>query len=128
MSNSTQIHSYNDLISEKLRLEGLLATQKDAVKHSIDALKETLKPAGSVINALHLFTSKNKDKKGIIGDLVLDSGALDWLLKKVILKKTSWPIRALAPLFVKNLASHFFAQKQDNKKEEDAIWSESLQH
>jgi len=102
------IKSYKDLIAEKHRLKTQFGIQKQAIKDDFDVLKESLNPVKAVVRSLGKLTTPDKSLGLLNAGL---SFGVDMLLRKVLLKKSGWIVRLVAPFFVKNLVSHFAASK-----------------
>ena len=108
--NTTPIRNYQDLVLEKERLRALLSLQKDALRDDIDAIKEALSPAQTMIS----FASKLFMRDG--SNILLNSSAntlIDLVMKKFILARTGWVTRIVVPFLMKNLSSHFIADNKD---------------
>lgn len=112
--NKVAIHNYHDLLEEKQRLHLLLEVQKERFNTNIKELKDELKPASTIINAVGKLTSRNKKSETV--NLALDYGGK--LLKNTLLKKVSWPLRIVLPFFAKNIASHLIANSKNKKVKE----------
>lgn len=103
-----KINSYNDLLAEKQRLKALFKEQKQTIRTDFVLLKDHLNPAKRILKKIGTFTKPDKS----LGLLNVGLGfGLDFLLRKVVLKKSGWITRMLAPFFIKNAVSHFAARK-----------------
>ena len=106
--NKPDIRSFDELVSEKERLKALFASQKEGIKAEIGALKDNFDPVKKIAKKMGKFTGPDKS----LGLLNTGLGfAIDLLLRKVILKKSGWMVKLAAPFIVKNVVSHFTANK-----------------
>lgn len=102
------IQNYAALMAEKERLQNLLKAQKQGIANEIKSIKIELHPATLALKGIGLFTRQNKTLGLINGPL---NKGVDFLLKKVILKKSGWITRLVVPFLVKNLVSNLAAKK-----------------
>ncbi|MES2649777.1 MAG: hypothetical protein V4717_23060 [Bacteroidota bacterium] len=106
--NKPDIKSYDELVSEKERLKALFTSQKEGIKTEIAALKDNFNPVKTMAKKFGKFTTPDKSLGLLNAGL---SFAVDLILRKVILKKSGWMVRLAAPFIVKNVVSHFAANK-----------------
>ena len=111
---SNRIRTYKDLLQEKQRLELLLATQKQVVIDEFSELqtlaKEEIKPVRKAVAFANMFMTKDRSS------LLLSFGAdklIDFVMKKLLLKKAGWIMRLVIPFFLKNYSSHLFSGKKN---------------
>ena len=116
MTKNTTINSYKELMAEKERLQLLFSEQKKAIGLEAAAIKAEIKPVTSAISMVGSLFNRNKSI-GIINQ-GLDV-TVDWLLKKVLLRRSGWLTKMIAPFLVKNIASHLLAKKLGTSQDDD---------
>lgn len=99
---SKTIHSYNDLVLEKERLQLLLDAQKDLVKLDIAGLKNGLKPATTALSFVGNFTKKAKTNP-LLGIAV--SLSTDLLMRTFFLKRAGWAVKTVMPFVIKRVTN-----------------------
>ena len=108
---SKTIKTYQDLVEEKEKLEGLLKAQKELIRYDLQLLKTEFNPVFRSARLMgKLFT---RDKKHSL----LSNGAetvIDFMFKKVILNKAGWVAKLVVPFLMKNVSSHVVADNKDN--------------
>ena len=105
------ISTYQDLLEERERLEGLLKVQKDKVKDSAIALKSEFQPAFSAVSFLGSLVTRDSTNP-ILGGAA--NTVIDVVLKNLVLGRAGWIARNLIPLLVKNMSSHYIADHEDD--------------
>ena len=108
-----KINNYNDLIAEKRTLESSLALHKVAIQHSIQEVKDRLKPISKVVT----FAEKAVTREAT--NPLLSAGvniASDLILKRVILARAGWVTQLVLPYVLKNYSSHFLGGKNGVKQ------------
>src|SRR5687768_16677062 len=116
------IETYQDLISEKARLERLIENQKNIIRHDLDELKaefkKEIKPAidaASFVKKLAKPETRNETLVTIGSNIALD------LILKRALRGSNLLVQLILPKIIKNYTTHFlhsFKQKStlQNKK------------
>jgi hypothetical protein len=78
------------------------------LRQEVAGLKDTFNPVAGILKSLGKIASPDKS----MGLLNTGLGfTLDLLLRKFILKKSNWIVKLLAPFLLKNILSHFAADK-----------------
>lgn len=96
-----KITNYDDLLTEKLRLENKILGEKQNIRDSITALKEKIAPFLALLPILSFF---KKDKSGGLLKTTVSLG-IDWLVGHKLLSKSSWFTKLLVPRVLKQAAS-----------------------
>ena len=114
-----KISTYEELRSEKRRLEELLTAQKALIRHDVAAIREELKPVRKVVKVLGKLTSRDRSNYLLtsISDL-----AVDLVVKKGIMARSGWLSRLIIPYLTKNLSSHFVGGFKDQLMNKLADW------
>lgn len=113
------IHSYEDLLKEKDRLEGLLQVQRGVIRQDIQELKAQLQPIGDAVEFVKKLTTKDKSS------LLLNIGSeiiINSVFKQFILSRAGWLMRTVIPFFLKNYSSHFLGEHKDKWLEKLKSW------
>ncbi len=114
---SKKIESYEDLLSEKARLEELLKAQKTLVYEDFGRVKEGLIPIGHTVSNVYSFvsqmTTRSRSKSPLL-NLGVDFG-IEILVKRILLAKSGWLTRFVIPFIVKNYSSHLLADANDKR-------------
>lgn len=105
-----KINTFQDLLTEKLRLKLLLEERKIILKEDASIIRETLKPATEALTIIGKLTSR--DKTNPLINFGLDLG-IDLIVRKLILGRAGWISKLIVPFILKNLGSNVLA---DNKK------------
>jgi hypothetical protein len=105
----TSIQTYQDLISEKARLEKLIENQKNIIRHDLDELKaefkKEIKPAIDAANFVKKIARPETRSETI---LTVGAGLLlDFTLKRV-LRNSNILLQVAIPRILKNYTTHFF--------------------
>lgn len=106
----TKITSYQDLINEKQALQRQLEFKKNQIREDFIALKEEVSPALKIASVIGKVTTRDTRS-----NVMLKTGAniaIDWATQK-LLPKGNFLVKLLAPLFLKNYASHFLSKKSE---------------
>jgi len=106
-----KISTYDELVTERRRLEAELLSQKAYIKAHVNTIREKLEPIGKVINFVGGF--KNKP-----GSTLLKMGTnvgID-LIARQKLKKIGWFGKLLLPLAMKLTASKTIDKFQQRAK------------
>jgi hypothetical protein len=105
-----KITSYQDLINEKLELQRQLEFKKNQIRQDFIALKEEVSPALKVASLVGKVTTRDTRN-----NVVLQTGAnlaIDWATRKIF-PKAGFLVKLLAPVLLKNYASHFLKKKSE---------------
>jgi hypothetical protein len=98
------------LEQERKRLEALLEYHRGMIQRDIREIKDELQPVRNVFGFIKKFTTKDKT------NALLNIGsefAINTLLKRFVLSRTGWLVRAVVPFLVKNYSSHVISEKKD---------------
>ena len=106
MNNS--IKTYDDLLKEKERLKEQLRLQRQHIEEHWKTLKTELEPVRNTFNLVGRMTRGDKSNPLINMGIGMAS---DLLLKKFLLGRAGWLLKAGIPLLVKNYSSHLLADK-----------------
>lgn len=105
---NSSIKTYDDLLKEKERLKEQLKAQRQNLEGNWDALKTELEPVKNAFNLVGKMTRADKSNPLINMGLGMAS---DLLLKRLLLGRAGWLLRAGVPLLLKNYSSHLVAEK-----------------
>ena len=108
---SKPIKTYEDLVEEQERLEGLLKLQKENIRSGMVSLKSELKPAFSAFSFLGSLVSRDYTNP-ILGTAA--NSVIDLVLKRIILGRAGWIARTIIPLVTKNMTSHYIADHEND--------------
>ena len=107
-----QIDNYEDLMEEKERLKARLKASKAGIKQSLGDIKEELNPFSNIKKtaqeALSTSTTNPLVKFGI-------KRASEFLIGKVLLKKSGWLPKLVVPFLVREVATRLIGSKADKK-------------
>lgn len=106
----TKITSLQELISEKLELQRQLEFKKNQIREDFLALKDEVSPALKVASVIGKVTTRDTRN-----NVVLQTGAnlaIDWATRKLF-PKANFLVKLLAPVLMKNYASHFLKKRSD---------------
>ena len=103
-----KIKSLKDLKLERLRLKMQVEEAEARIKDDFEWMLEELKP----INALTKGVSKifNARDNGIVGDTV--GASVAFMVSKLLLRNSSWVMKLIVPLILKNVSTNIFADKK----------------
>ncbi|HRE50271.1 MAG TPA: hypothetical protein PK339_02540 [Flavitalea sp.] len=105
---NSSIKTYDDLLKEKERLKEQLKAQRQNLEGNWDALKTELEPVKNAFNLVGKMTRADKSNPLINMGLGMAS---DLLLKRLLLGRAGWLLKAGVPLLLKNYSSHVVAEK-----------------
>jgi len=113
------IHSYEDLLKERRRLEVLLQAQKQLIHHDVQQLKAQLQLVTDAVDFIKKITTRDKTSLllNIGSDIVINS-----VVKRVILSRAGWFVRTVIPYFLKNFSSHILAEQKEKWFDKLAAW------
>ena len=103
--------TYDELMLEKHRLQGLLRVQKELVREDINEIKQELAPVKSAIDMVSKFTTKEP------GNFLLNATSntlIDLVVKKFLLARSGWLTKVAVPFLLKNYTSHIIDDNKDN--------------
>ncbi len=106
------IHTYDELVAERARLEALLEAQKDLLKIEFDNIKAELKPATNVLSFAGNFTQKTRSNP-LLGMAV--SLSTDILMRTFFLKKAGWAVKAFMPFVIKKVTNKVISRAPASK-------------
>ena len=106
------IHTYDELLAERARLEALLEAQKELIKIEFNNLKSELKPATNVLSFAGNFTQKSRTNP-LLGMAV--SLSTDILMRTFFLKKAGWAVKALMPFVIKKVTNKVISRAPASK-------------
>ena len=104
---SKRIHTYEDLVEERQRLETLLEAQKELIGYDFDEVKQ--KMLNAAVGVGKIFTRDT-------GNLLLTSGSnklIDLVVKKLLLSRAGRLTRLVVPFLLKNYSSHYIADHKE---------------
>jgi hypothetical protein len=105
----SKIRTYNDLLQEEYRLQGLLKDREILIRQDLMSLKENLEPVKKVYDQMHkIFTRDNRVPLFNVG---LEM-SIDILLRRLLLKKAGWFVKTFVPYIVKNYTSHIIGEEK----------------
>jgi len=113
------IHSYEDLLKEKKRLELLLDTQKMIIHQDVQELKAQLQPVRDVLHFVKKITTRDKS------NLLLTIGSdivINGVVRRFILSRAGWFMRTIIPYFLKNYSSHVLADQTERWMDKLKSW------
>lgn len=113
---SKKIASYDDLVEEKARLEELLGLQKAAIKGSLGALQEEVRPVTNgllVVTRLLTKVGKRNRPTSPLLNVGLDIG-VDMVLRRYLLRKAGWFSRTFVPLAASTLIARFLNSEKES--------------
>jgi hypothetical protein len=115
-SLSAQIRSYEDLQSERERLEMQIANQKNIVRHDFDELKaefrKEIKPALEAAQFVKRFTSRSQRSETL---LQLGASLVADIAVKRMLHRSSFLLQLFLPGLAKKYASRFVGSALSRK-------------
>lgn len=116
---SKSIRTYQELLTEKERLELLLQTQKTVIRQDVQELKAQLQPVRDVVDFIKKVTTKDRSNLllNIGSDIVINS-----VVRQVILSRAGWLLRTIIPYFLKNYSSHVLAEKTEKWVDKLKSW------
>jgi hypothetical protein len=106
----TRISNYDELVSERIRIESIISNQKQVIKDDFEALKEKFEPFLYLLPLLNIFKQKSASHP------LLNLGAslgIDLLVGQKLLSKSNWLLRLIVPLFLKKASSMVINGKKD---------------
>jgi hypothetical protein len=113
------IHSYQDLLKEKERLELLVQTQKVIIHQDVQELKAQLQPIRDVLHFIKKITTRDKSS------LLLNIGSdivINGVVQRFILSRAGWFMRTIIPYFLKNYSSHVLADQTEKWVDKLRSW------
>jgi hypothetical protein len=108
----SSIKTYEDLLAEEKRLEGIIYSHRESIKDDLGKIKEGLRPFKLVMNMVG--KAVNRDKPGPLLNFGLDLG-IDLIVKKFLLAKAGWLTKVVVPYLIKNYSSHFIIDYKKSK-------------
>jgi hypothetical protein len=97
-----KISNYNDLVTERMRIEQELAFQKAQINAEIQEIRDRLKP---VMGILSFFDSSKKQSLKSTAMQVGANIGIDVLLRNTILGRAGWLARLILPFVAKKISS-----------------------
>ena len=91
----TRINNYNELVAERMRIEGEIERSKAAIAEGIHEIKVKFEPFLYLLPVLSVFKSKPSILK------VVATLALNTLASKNLLPKSTWLTRFIIPIVKK---------------------------
>ena len=105
-----KISNYNELVSERIRIQQELALQKAQINEEIREIKDKLKPVTGILSFF------NTPKKQSLKSTAMQVGAnigIDVLLRNTVLGKASWLTRFILPFVAKKISSKVIEKTVD---------------
>lgn len=109
---SRSITTYEALLQEEQRLLQQLKTHEGLIREDLNAVKESLRPVGKVVNFINKMATR--DHTGPITSFGIDFG-IDLLVRKLLLGRAGWFTKIFIPFVVKNYSSHVITEEQRAK-------------
>lgn len=107
----TKIHTYDDLLAEKQRLETLLGIQKQQIRSNFEEVKNELAPVRQVFGFIGKITKR--DKSNPLLSIGIDMAG-DVFLRKFLFAKADWISRLVLPFFIKNYSTNVLSAAKGN--------------
>ncbi|SHH92446.1 hypothetical protein SAMN04488109_6132 [Chryseolinea serpens] len=108
----TKISNYDELLAERLRLEGLLREHKATIATEVSVIKEKLHPIFSLVSFLSVFQRKPDQS-------LLQFGAdvgVELLLRQKLLAKSNWITRLVLPFLAKGATAKVLEKLRSTKQ------------
>ena len=108
----TKINNYDELLAERLRLEGLLREHKATIATEVSAIKEKLHPIFSLVSFLGVFRRKPDQS-------LLQFGAdvgVELLLRQNQVAKSNWITRLVLPFLAKGATAKVLEKIRSKKQ------------
>ena len=122
---SKKIETYQDLLDEKAKMEGLMKAQKDLLRMDMMQLRGEFRPAIRAVRVVGKLFSREKDRS-VIG--VGTERLIDFVFQKFILNKAGWLARFVVPILVKNVSSHVVSEKRQGWVQKLKSWIGKKNH
>lgn len=104
------IHTYDELIKEKTRLQDSLVLQKLQIKNDLTAIKEELHPVNIVFSLFSKLVTR--DRHNPLLNIAIKIVSKN-LLRRILLTRTNWFARKVITILFQNYASHAFRERAD---------------
>ncbi|HMF70505.1 MAG TPA: hypothetical protein VK616_03465 [Flavitalea sp.] len=104
---NNNIHTHDDLVREKERLQALLDAQKELIKLDFQDIKSELKPASNVMSFIGNF-GKKASTNPLLGMAV--SLSTDILMRKFLFKRAGWAIKTVLPFVLRKVTASIAAK------------------
>lgn len=108
---SNKIKTYQDLLDEKRKLEGLMKAQKDLLHLDMQVLKTEFRPAIRVVKVMGKMFTREKDNS-IVG--VGAERLVDFVFQRFVLNKAGWVAKLIVPILAKNVSSHVVSENKQH--------------
>ena len=108
----SSIKTYEDLEAEEKRLQAVLYSQKENIRDSFAAVKESLNPFKQAVHTVKKLFSR--DKSNPLAKFGVDFG-VDVLIRRLLLAKAGWFTKIVVPFFVRNYSTHFVNEHKRSK-------------
>jgi hypothetical protein len=105
-----RISNYNELISEQLRIEGVIEVQQQQLKDDYNELKDKFSPFLNLLPLLNFFKSKPSNNSLLS---VGTSLGIDLLVGQRLLAKSGWLLRLVIPMMLRKVSSRIIGGKGD---------------
>lgn len=105
-----KISNYDDLVSERIRIQQELALQKAQINEEVREIKDKLKPVTGILSFFN--TSKKQSLKSTAMQVGANIG-IDVLLRNTVLGKASWLTRLILPFVAKKISSKVIEKTVD---------------
>jgi hypothetical protein len=106
------IRTYDDLLSEKKRLEEAIQIQKELIKNDVALLRDELRPVHNAFSTMSKITSSKTDNPLFRTGLAI---AGDVLLRSTFIAGGGWLTRLIAPVIARNISNIFFRKPKPIK-------------
>jgi len=104
----SKINNYQELVAERIRLEGELELQKVILKKEMNGIRTQLEPFANFVSFLGIF---KKTEKGFPPILKTAVGLGIDLIGGKTLSSSNWLARGILPTILRSVANRFFQKK-----------------
>jgi hypothetical protein len=103
-----KIKSLDDLRRERVRLKIEISETEQKIKDDFEWINEELKPIKKISKGIsNLFNAK---ENSLVGDTV--GAGLGLLVNKLLLKRSSWIMKLIIPIILRNVSSNLFSDSK----------------
>lgn len=106
-----KIRTFEDLVSERMRLESTFTTQKNELRKELKEIKEMFNPF------TRLIKWSGGIQKMLFPSSIASVGAnagIDVLVRDKILSKSNWIVRTVVPFILKRFSNLFLGSDKKN--------------
>lgn len=106
----SKINNYEDLVTERIRIQQALALQKAEINAEIREIRDRFKPLTGLMS--YFKGDKNPSIKSTTMQVAANLG-IDVLLRNTILGKAGWLTRLVVPFIAKKISSSIIEKTVD---------------